>query len=136
VRNLDAVESRFANGLETTKALVDAYVAAAESLKDAGNIPFRIAATSGTSADVRFVPRSGTNTTEPGGYSDADLTAALKNAAIMSPDTGRADMLVALAQRYAFTPEMVALYVAAANGIASDPDRARVFAQPIRVKGK
>ncbi len=32
------------------------------------------------------------------------------------------------------TPEMVALYVAAAGGIKSETDRARAFAQPIRVK--
>ena len=65
---------------------------------------------------------------------DAELTTALKNAATIGPDAARADALLALAQQYAFTPDMVALYVAAAKGIASDADRARVFAQPIRVK--
>jgi TonB family protein len=101
---------------------------------------------------IRFVTRSGTNTVEhrydfatmgasgdswqwqPEALPDADLIAALKNAATMPDDTKRADMLLLLARGNAFTPEMVALYVAAANGITSETERARVFAQPIRIK--
>ena len=65
---------------------------------------------------------------------DAALIAALKSAAAIDSDTERANTLIALAQRQAFTPEMVSLYVAAARGIPSEAERARVFAQAIRVK--
>jgi hypothetical protein len=66
--------------------------------------------------------------------SDAALVTALKNAATIKPDTERANALIALANRHVFTPEMVSLYVAAASGISSEADRARAFAQPLRVK--
>ena len=65
---------------------------------------------------------------------DAALVAALKDAAAIASDTDRANTLIALARRNAMTPEMVALYVTAASGIATEADRARAFAQAIRVK--
>jgi beta-lactamase regulating signal transducer with metallopeptidase domain len=65
---------------------------------------------------------------------DAGLIAALKSATALTSDTERANALITLARRNAMTPEMVALYVAAANGIKDESDKARVFAQAIRVK--
>lgn len=65
---------------------------------------------------------------------DASLIAALKSAATITSDVNRANALIALGQRNLMTLEMVSLYVTAASGIASDADRARVFAQPIRLK--
>jgi beta-lactamase regulating signal transducer with metallopeptidase domain len=65
---------------------------------------------------------------------DAVLLASLRDAAKIPDDKRCADILVALAKDNALTPEMVRLYVAAANLIVSPAERARVFAQPIRVK--
>jgi len=108
VRKLNVVKVRYDNGLAEPKELADAYIAAAEALK--GVVP------------------------PPPPLTDAELTRALKDAATIGTDAGKANTLLELAQTNAFTPEMVALYVAAAKGITSDADRARVFAQPIRVK--
>jgi len=66
--------------------------------------------------------------------SDAALVAALKDAAATAAATDSANALIALALRHAFTPEMVSLYVTAASGISSEAERARAFAQAIRVK--
>jgi beta-lactamase regulating signal transducer with metallopeptidase domain/protein involved in polysaccharide export with SLBB domain len=78
---------------------------------------------------IRYVLRSGSNT-----LSDAQLLDALKSIGGVKSDTERANLLLDLADRYAFTPEMVSLYVSAAKGIASTVEQARVFAKPIRVK--
>lgn len=78
---------------------------------------------------IRFVTRSGTNT-----LSDAELTDVLKGLPSIMNDTQRANLLLALADNYAFTPEMVTLYVAAAKGITSPAEQARVFAKAIRIK--
>jgi hypothetical protein len=129
LRNIEAAVVRFDSGLLTWQAMHETLMAAASTAT--GTFPIRLP--TGDTAQVRFVTRPGTNTAT---YSDAELIDALKAAATTSPDSARADALLSLAQRYAFTPDMVALYVAAANGIVSDPDRARVFAQPIRLKGK
>jgi len=75
------------------------------------------------------------NPVVPAPMSDADLMAALRRAATITPDRARTDALLALSARHALSPEMVTLYVAAANGLSSDAERARVFAQPIRLKG-
>jgi beta-lactamase regulating signal transducer with metallopeptidase domain len=112
-RNLDAVQIRFNNGMMTIRELADAFIAVATALKEP------------PPDQLTWVP-----------LPDADLLTALRNAAVLQPDSARANRLLDLAQRYAFTPEMVTLYVAAANGIGSDTERARVFAQQIRVKGK
>ncbi len=150
LRSLDAAITRFAHGLVATTDVDAAFKAAVAALTDPPAPPRAPGQPPSTSN--RFVTRSGTNTVEhrydfapmappsdpwqwkPGALSDADLIAALKNAAAMPDDTERADMLLLLTRGYAFTPEMVAIYVAAANGITSDAERARVFAQPIRVK--
>src|SRR5678816_3309521 len=121
LRNIEAAVVRFDNGLLTWQDMHETLMAAASAAT--GTFPIRLPA--GDTAQVRFVTRSGTNTAT---YSDAELIDALKAAATMSPDSARADALLSLAQRYAFTPDMVALYVAAANGIVSDSERARVFA--------
>jgi hypothetical protein len=80
---------------------------------------------------IRFVTRSGTTT-----LSDDQIIQVLKDLAGLpkNEDLARANDLLELASRYALTPEMVTLYVAAAKGIASPAEQARVFAQPIRVK--
>ncbi len=115
MRSLQIVETRFANGLVTIGELNDAMRAALDAL--------RVAPTAAT------VPATGAP------MSDTDLIAALRSASAIVSDTVRADTLLALSGRYALSPEMVALYVAAANGIESESERARVFAQPIRIKG-
>jgi len=112
-RNLDGVEIRFRNGMVPIRELADAYIAVVNALKE---------------------PPPGLVTSVP--LSDADLLIALRTAALLQPDSARATRLLDLAQRYAFTPEMVTLYVAAANGIGSETERTRVFAQQIRIKGK
>jgi beta-lactamase regulating signal transducer with metallopeptidase domain len=66
--------------------------------------------------------------------SDVALVAALKDAAAIAAATDSANALVALALRQPFTPEMVSLYVTAASGISSEAERARAFAQGIRLK--
>ena len=114
LRNLDYAETRFSAGLATTFELHAAVIAA---------------------ADVVRRPASGSPA--PGGdamMTDAALITALKATATFASDLERANTLLSLAQGYAMSPEMVALYVAAASGIGSDAERARVFAQPIRVK--
>jgi len=105
-RSLEAAVVRFSNGLTPWSAVHDALMS--------------------TAAVLRI----------PALLSDAELLGALRRMASIVSDRARADELVAVAQANALTPEMVALYVAAANGIVSDTERARVFAQPIRVKGK
>jgi hypothetical protein len=104
LRDLDAEERRMAAGMTTARNL-------SASLMNAVN--------------VLLSARPET---------DAALVTALRDAATIPSGTDRANALLALADRNALSPEMVALYVAAANGITSDADRARVFAQPIRIR--
>lgn len=146
LRDIEAAVVRFDNGLLTWQQVDGTLITAA--LAATGKLSITLPV--GDTAQVRFVTRSGTNVLNPPvapfmrdamvqtprAYTDVELRDALKAAATMSPDSTRADLLLTLSGRYAFTPDMVALYVAAANGIVSDSDRARVFAQPIRVKGK
>jgi hypothetical protein len=113
MRNLEMMETRYNVGLENQQSLADAIAAAVESLRLAAD---RNAA-SGTA------------------MSDADLIAALRNAPNIRPDRARADALLAISGRHALSPEMVALYVAAANSISTESERARVFVQRILVKG-
>lgn len=164
IRNLDAAEVRWDNGLISDHD-IDAAVGAAlkvltdrlnpaEAVFNTVNFPGstaadrnsaqalyalltgRVSSVSGANqgpehapVPIRFVTRSGTNP-----LSDAALLDALKMVASIKNDGGRADTLLDLAARHAFTPEMVTFYVAAAKGITSEAERARVFAQPIRVK--
>ena len=60
--------------------------------------------------------------------SDAALIGSLRNAPAFVGDANRADALIALAQGYAFTPEMVTLYVAAAT--PSPPGRPGTRVRP------
>jgi hypothetical protein len=113
MRNLEMMETRYNVGLENQQSLADAIAAAVESLRLAAD---RNAA-SGTA------------------MSDADLIAALRNAPNIRPDRARADALLAISGRHALSPEMVALYVAAANSISTESERTRVFVQRILVKG-
>ncbi len=65
--------------------------------------------------------------------SDAEITKTLQRASV-EPDHDRASALIALAIRTALTPAMVTLYVNTAMSITSEEERARIFAQPIRLK--
>jgi hypothetical protein len=134
LRGLDAALMRFDNGLAGTKDVDAAFAAAVAAITDPP-APARPVGSDQHSAPVRFVTRSGANTADStSALPDAELIAALRNAGTMPNEVQRANTLLALAARNAFTPDMVALYVAAANGITSSAERARVFAQPIRVK--
>jgi hypothetical protein len=66
--------------------------------------------------------------------SDDALIGVLKDAAKLTGDTDRAEVLLAFARQQTMTPEMATLYVAAAGGIKSDDERARVFKQPVRLR--
>jgi beta-lactamase regulating signal transducer with metallopeptidase domain len=121
--HLNFVETRFDVGMATTQDLDDAMGAAVGVLVDAP--VSRLLA----ERSIISVERGTTGT------GDADVIFAIRQASTIAPDKARADALLALAARHAFSPEMVALYVAAANGINSAAERDRVFAQPILVKG-
>jgi len=162
LKELDAAETRFDNGLLSTTDLNSVTLAALVAV--VGEVAAAQAAA--PAEQVRFVTRSGTNTLEPArsmfmtrdgdsaqalyalltgrmsvvmdvmGPAGVDmlLVTILKAAATLPDDTQRANLLLDLGQGYTLTPEMVSLYVAAASGIQSATERARVFAQPIRVK--
>jgi beta-lactamase regulating signal transducer with metallopeptidase domain len=66
--------------------------------------------------------------------SDDALIGVLKDAGKLTGDTDRAEVLLAFARQQTMTPEMATLYVAAAGGIRSDAERARVFKQPVRLR--
>jgi beta-lactamase regulating signal transducer with metallopeptidase domain len=66
--------------------------------------------------------------------SDDALIGVLKDAAKLSGDTDRAEVLLAFARQQTMTLDMATLYVAAAGGIKSDEERARVFRQPVRLR--
>lgn len=66
--------------------------------------------------------------------SDDAVVSVLKDAAELAADADRAEVLLAVARQQTLTPDMVTLYVAAANGIRSDDERARVFKQPVRLR--
>jgi hypothetical protein len=66
--------------------------------------------------------------------SDDALIGVLKDAAKLTGDIDRAEVLLAFARQQTMTPEMATLYVAAAGGIKSDDERARVFRQPVRLR--
>ncbi len=114
LRTLNAGETRFDVGLWTIQQLDASVLAALDVLRE--SLP--TAVTSSAEAPL----------------TDAGLIKALQNAAAITSDTDRASALLSIAQDNALTPDMVALYVAAATSIASDAERARVFAQPIRIK--
>jgi uncharacterized protein YoaH (UPF0181 family) len=66
--------------------------------------------------------------------SDEALIGVLKDAGKLTGDTDRAEVLLAFARQQTMTPEMATLFVAAAGGIKSDDERARVFKQPVRLR--
>jgi hypothetical protein len=105
----------------------------ADHMFTAGNAP-RSTTEYRTSAQALYELLTGRITSISAPPSDANLLAMLKGAASVKDDVKRADALLELSARYDFTPEMVTLYVNAARGISSAVERARVFAQPIRVK--
>ena len=114
MHDLAVVETQFSVGLSNPRLVDAALMTAAAVLRD----------------PVRKLPAPEWDAP----MSDVALIAALKSAPAIAGDANRADALLALARHNPFSPEMVALYVAAANSITSDAERARVFAQPIRVK--
>jgi beta-lactamase regulating signal transducer with metallopeptidase domain/uncharacterized protein YoaH (UPF0181 family) len=65
---------------------------------------------------------------------DDALIGVLKEAAKLAGDTDRAEVLLAFARQQTMTPDMATLFVAAAGGIKSDDERARVFKQPVRLR--
>jgi hypothetical protein len=108
---LQETQVRYDNGMVTSKAMADALLAAA----------------------AVWDPAAPTQVPTPA-LSDAALLESLKATTSIASESARADALLDLARRYAFTPAMVTAYVAAANSIKNDAERARVFAQSIRVK--
>jgi hypothetical protein len=71
---------------------------------------------------------------EGASMSDDALIGLLKDAAKLSGDTDRAEVLLTFARQQTLTPDMAALYVSAAGGIKSENERARVFKQPVRLR--
>jgi hypothetical protein len=177
MKELDAAEIRFDNGLlksEDLKAATMAALAAVigeaaaraaeTSAKSAGDpgvwraasgaasgahaviLPAQHAPT-GDMTHIFFATRSGTNTVDDASRmkllralfsetapDEASIIHALKSVSSLKDEVLRADALILLAQRQALTPDVVSLYVATANGITSEAERKRVFAQPVRLK--
>jgi beta-lactamase regulating signal transducer with metallopeptidase domain len=156
LKDLDAMQIRFDNGLVATQDLANMLVAAARALSTQGADTGARAATlvDRNNAKALYELLSGRVTSISGNVqadaangqitanvdaanlslTDAGLLTALRNVGTIAADADRADALVGLAQKYAFTPEMVTAYVAAANSIKTTAQRDRVFAQAIRVK--
>jgi beta-lactamase regulating signal transducer with metallopeptidase domain len=156
LKDLEAMQVRFDNGLVTTQNLANMLVSAARSLSTQGADTGAHAATlvDRNNAKALYELLSGRVTSISGNVqadtatghitanvdatnlslTDAGLLTALRNVGTIAADADRADALVGLAQKYAFTPEMVTAYVAAANSIKTPAQRDRVFAQAIRVK--
>jgi hypothetical protein len=156
-QNLDAIKVRFDAGAASTTDVVNGLVAALSAVVDP------VATSTGNPADAMFTQanfpgstapdrnnaralyalltgRVNSISSTPSGPSapsvlgDDELLAILQDAPIVTDETERADALIALAQQYAFTPQMVSAYVFSANSIQGDATRARVFGQLIRVK--
>jgi len=140
MRNLDFAEVRWDNGLATTAEVAAALRTAVVVLTgDPGHAPApgsQAASmfTAGNNARALYDLLTSRVSSVNAPLTDTELLDVLKGAASVKSDVERANTLLELATHYAFTPEMVTLYVAAAKGITSGAQQIRVFAQPIRVK--
>jgi len=137
---LEKEEARFNVGVSTSAALSEATLAAlavlerklgapgSAELRTSGPVPAAPALSAPAAALQNRILREGAT------MSDEALIGVLKDAAKLTGDTDRAEVLLAFARQQTMTPEMATLYVAAAGGIKSDDERARVFKQPVRLR--
>jgi beta-lactamase regulating signal transducer with metallopeptidase domain len=137
---LEKEEARFNVGVSTSAALSEATLAAlavlerklgspaSAELRTSGPVPAAPALSAPAAALQNRILREGAT------MSDDALIGVLKDAAKLTGDTDRAEVLLAFARQQTMTPEMATLYVAAAGGIKSDDERARVFKQPVRLR--
>jgi len=139
--NLDVVAIRFNNGLASTKDVAAALNAATAATVNrtfpdhlAGSHAFTFGAGDGLASAMNAI---GTSTSSwQAVNSDVDLLAAIRATVKTTSEAARADALIALAQNFAFTAEMAAAWVDAAKTITDEKIRARVFAQPVKLKGE
>jgi len=140
MRNLDIAEVRWDNGLATTAEVAAALRTAVVVLTgESGHAPApgsQAASmfTAGNNAQALYDLLTSRVSSVNAPLTDTEVLVVLKGAASVKSDVERANTLLELSAHYAFTPEMVTLYVAAAKGITSGAQQIRVFAQPIRVK--
>jgi hypothetical protein len=140
LKKLEAEETRFNVGVSTSVALSQATLAALAVLEGKQGAPGSVELQTyrpAPAAPALSAPATGLRDRilrEGATMSDDALIGVLKDAAKLTGDTDRAEVLLAFARQQTMTPEMATLYVAAAGGIKSDDERARVFKQPVRLR--